>query len=44
VELGQSIFTWDGRTEAGQPVAPGVYYVTLDTGTLSTSERVVRIR
>lgn len=44
VALGTSSFTWDGRGESGQPVAPGVYYVTLDTGTLLTSERVVRIR
>jgi hypothetical protein len=33
--------TWDGRDEAGTPVAPGVYFVRARTGTQASGARVV---
>ena len=34
---------WDGRDAARRPVAPGVYFVTLDAGADARSKRVILI-
>ena len=39
-----SVVSWDGRGAAGAPVASGVYYVSLRTGTDVRSQRVVVTR
>jgi hypothetical protein len=44
-ELGEYSVRWDGRTESGRPVPPGVYLVRVQTpGGTGTSRRVIRIR
>lgn len=35
---------WDGRDEAGAPVAPGVYYCTFRLGDRSLTKRVILLR
>lgn len=41
---GVDAITWDGRTDAGHAVVPGVYFVRLDTPEASEALRVVRVR
>jgi len=41
---GSSHLVWDGRNDAGTPVAPGVYWVALEVGGETVSRRVVRAR
>ena len=36
--------TWDGRTENGRPVASGVYFIRVKTGTAFAVEKVLLIR
>jgi len=38
---GISRFAWDGRAESGQGLAPGVYVIVADSGTLRLERRVV---
>lgn len=35
---------WDGRDEAGRSVSPGVYFVRMQAGDFSATEKVVRTR
>jgi hypothetical protein len=35
---------WDGASDGGAPVAPGVYYLKLDTENGTATRRVVRVR
>jgi hypothetical protein len=35
---------WDGRNTSGRVVAPGVYFVRLETGELSATRKVVQAR
>jgi flagellar hook assembly protein FlgD len=41
---GPHLATWDGRDDAGRPVAPGTYLMSLKTGGRLLSQRVVRTR
>jgi hypothetical protein len=44
-ELGEYSVRWDGRSESGTPVPPGVYLVRVQApGGTSSSRRVIRIR
>ena len=36
--------TWDGRNESGQPVANGVYYYRMTTGTLTQTKKMMLLR
>ena len=36
--------TWDGRNEAGEPVASGIYFVILKVGNVVRSHKVTLIR
>lgn len=36
--------TWDGRDDAGRDIAPGVYFVRLNTGVYTVSEKVLLLR
>jgi flagellar hook assembly protein FlgD len=44
VSAGRTDLPWDGRDQAGRPVAAGVYYVRLTTLKGATSERVTLLR
>jgi hypothetical protein len=35
---------WDGRTDRGEPTPPGVYFVRVDFGSRSETNRVIRLR
>ena len=35
---------WDGMTRAGDPAAPGVYFVRMTDGTYTTTKRVMMVR
>jgi murein DD-endopeptidase MepM/ murein hydrolase activator NlpD len=41
---GRSAVTWDGRDDAGRPVAPGLYYVSLRTPAGVAAARVALVR
>lgn len=41
---GPGAFTWDGRTEAGTPVAGGLYFLRVNAGGASYVQRFVRMR
>lgn len=41
---GSHVVSWDGRDEAGQPAASGVYLYTLDTGRTRTTRRLTLAR
>ena len=35
---------WDGRSDAGNPAAPGVYFVRLDTETIGLTSKLILAR
>jgi uncharacterized repeat protein (TIGR01451 family) len=35
---------WDGRDHSGRAVAPGVYFVRLESGSFTATQRVIRLR
>lgn len=41
---GEFTFSWDGRDAANRPVAPGVYFLVLESPGRLESERLVRLR
>lgn len=41
---GHHTVTWDGRSDRGEPMSPGVYFVRLATPEATTSRRVVLLR
>jgi hypothetical protein len=41
---GLHVRSWDGRDDAGDPVAPGIYVITLAAGPETRAVRVARIR
>lgn len=44
VGAGGRQFEWDGTDAAGRPVAPGIYFFTLETSGQSWTRKVVRVR
>jgi hypothetical protein len=44
VAAGWQTVTWDGRSDAGERVASGVYFCRLDTGTRELSRKVVVLK
>jgi len=44
MEAGPHEATWDGRDDAGQPAASGLYFARLETPTGTLTRRVVRSR
>jgi hypothetical protein len=42
-QAGRHQITWDGSDEAGQRIAPGIYFVKLRAGRFSATHRVVRL-
>lgn len=40
----ERVLTWDGRDDGGQPTAPGVYVLRVETGGAVHSTRLLRIR
>lgn len=44
LSAGDHSVTWDGRTDAGTPVAAGVYFYRLDTGDFSATRKVIQLR
>ena len=42
-EAGSYRETWSGRDEAGVPISPGVYFVRIEAGKFSATERIVRL-
>lgn len=42
--VGPQEFVWDGRDDAGQEAAPGVYFVRVQTPGASETRRIVRLR
>ena len=43
-KAGEHRISWDGANEAGQPVAPGVYFARIHAGSIEASRRLVRIQ
>ena len=43
-EAGEYHLAWDGRDDAGRATAPGLYLVRLDSGSLSSVRKLVRLR
>jgi uncharacterized membrane protein len=41
---GERVLTWDGRDDDGQPTAPGIYVLRVETGGAVHSTRLLRIR
>jgi len=41
LEAGPHTITWDGRTDAGNRVAKGVYFAKLESGGLTSARRIV---
>jgi len=41
---GRTLISWDGRSESGSAMGPGVYIVRANLGGMSLSRRVVRVR
>jgi len=44
LEAGIHPITWNGRSDAGMPVARGVYFAKLESGGLTSARRIVLIR
>jgi len=44
VAAGEHDLVWDGRTDSGQPVAPGVYIVRLATPAATGAQKVVVVK
>ena len=44
VAAGPHTLTWDGRNRGGNPVEPGVYFAVLQSGGLSRTRKVTRLR
>lgn len=44
VERGPGSIAWDGRDDAGRPVAPGLYLVRLTIGDATATDRVLMLR
>ena len=44
VAAGEHDLVWDGRSDAGQPVAPGVYIVRLATPAATGAQKVVVVK
>jgi hypothetical protein len=40
----ERVLTWDGRDDDGQPTAPGIYVLRVETGGAVHSTRLLRIR
>jgi hypothetical protein len=43
VSPGARTFTWDGRSERGELVPPGMYFIRLSTGSATITHRLIRI-
>jgi hypothetical protein len=43
LDAGGHAVAWNGKDDAGRPVAPGVYVVTLEAGALRAAGRLVRL-
>jgi hypothetical protein len=44
LDAGTHQLTWDGCNEEGAPLAPGVYFVRLEAGTVSRQQKVILMR
>ena len=41
---GRYRMSWDGRSQSGRAVAPGIYFARITAGDSQSSQRLVRIR
>jgi len=41
---GRYSITWDGRDESGAPVASGIYFCRLTSGTFSATQKMVLLK
>lgn len=44
LSLGEHSFTWDGKTNSGQPVAAGVYFYKMLSGRFSSTRKMIMMK
>jgi flagellar hook assembly protein FlgD len=44
LSLSEHSFVWDGKTNSGQPVAAGIYFFKMKSGTFSAKRKMILMK